>query len=497
MRGGRRLAAAALLGAAAMPAPATTLREALIATYAGNPTLTAERAGLRATDETVGIARASGRPQASANASVAENYEKLDGFRASGRQLTTGGNLALPIYQGGRVRNATRAAEARVDAGRADLRATEGDVFTDAVGAYMDVMRDVSIVELNRNNVKVLETNLQATRDRFQVGDVTRTDVAQSQARLSGAQSQLSSAESQLTGSDENYLRIIGAVPARLDPPPPLPALPDTADRAAAAALENNPQLLSIAAQVKAARYDVGQARGARLPTLSAFGNGGYNKALGREQQALGLYDNQLSGSGGLQLSIPLYQGGLVGAEVRRAQALQAQAMEQGVAVERQVIANARATFAAYQASLDVVRSSEQAVSANTLALEGVRAENGVGTRTVLDVLNAEQELLNSQVTLVSARRDAYVAGFALLNAMGRAEMRDLGLDGGPLYDPTVNYRRVSRRISDFGDDPAPATQASRTLGEATSAPAKPMIGPMIGPVIGPPADSRVTPPGS
>lgn len=487
---GTGLAAAALLGAAASPALATTLREALIGTYASNPTLTAQRAGLRATDETVGIARAASRPQASANASVAQNYEKIDSFHATGRQLATGANLAMPIYQGGRVRNAIHAAEARVGAGRADLRTTEGDVFTDAVGAYMDVVRDLSIVELNRNNVRVLETNLQATQDRFQVGDVTRTDVAQSQARLSGAQSQLSSAESQLTSSDENYLRIIGAVPAKLDPPPPLPVLPDTADRAASVALENNPQLLSIAAQVKAARYDVDTARGARLPTLSAFGNGAYNKALGKEQAALGLYDDQLSASGGLQLSIPLYQGGLVGAQVRQAQALQSQVMEQGVAVERQVIASARATFAAYQASLDVVRSSEEAVSANTLALEGVRAENSVGTRTVLDVLNAEQELLNSQVTLVSARRDAYVAGFQLLNAMGQAEMRDLGLDGGPLYDPAVNYNRVSRRISDFGDDPAPATQASRTVPEATSTPPAPAIGP-------PAPDSGVTAPGS
>jgi outer membrane protein len=170
---------------------------------------------------------------------------------------------------------------------------------------------------------------------------------------------------------------------------------------------------------------------------------------------------------------VPLYQGGLVGARVRQAQAIQSRFIEQGIAVERLVVSNVRASFARYQAAQLAIASNQTAVEANTLALEGTRAEQSVGTRNVLDVLNAEQELLNSQVALVSARRDAYVAGFALLNAMGQAEAKDLNLDGGALYDPIANYKRVSHRISDWGDDARPAPVATRTVGppDAGSAP--------------------------
>ena len=165
-----------------------------------------------------------------------------------------------------------------------------------------------------------------------------------------------------------------------------------------------------------------------------------------------------------MQARIPIYQGGLIGARVRQAQAFQGQLLEQGVALERSIVAQTRAAFANYQAAQEAIESNQTAVAANTLALEGVRAEQTVGTRNVLDVLNAEQELLNSQVQLVTARRDAYVAGFALLNAMGMAEVEDLNLEGGVLYDPVANYNRVSRRGSDWGDDPTPQPVATRTV---------------------------------
>ncbi len=156
---------------------------------------------------------------------------------------------------------------------------------------------------------------------------------------------------------------------------------------------------------------------------------------------------------------------------MRQSQALQSQLLEQGIFVERAVVANTRSAFAIYNAALEAIESNQIAVNANTLALEGTRAEQGVGTRNVLDVLNAEQELLNSQVALVTARRDAYVAGFALLNAMGQAEAKDLNLDGGVLYDPVVNYRRVAGRWSDWSDDPRPQPVATRTAPEGTPAP--------------------------
>ena len=448
--------------------PPETLRDALIKTYRTNPTLMAQRQTLRGTDEGVDIARASGRPSVSATAGLNQDVISHNLGRGNGRDLSVGASVSVPLFSGGRVRNAIRAADTRVEAGRANLRATEGDVFTDAVSAYMDVIRDRSIVQLNQNQVRVLDTNLQATRDRFQVGDLTRTDVAQSDARQALARSSLASAEGRLRASEENYRRVIGDWPGDLAPPPPLPALPASADQAEDIALANNADLASIAAQARAAGYDVDVARGARLPTLSAVSSTRYQNSLGTADQAAGLpagtLPNSTTSTGiGLSLSVPIYQGGIVGARVRQAQAFRGQLLEQSVATERLVISTVRAAYASYQAANQAIESNTIAVAANQLALEGVRAEQGVGTRNILDVLNAEQELLNSQVLLVTARRDAYVAGFQLLNAMGQAEAEDLNLDGGALYDPTANYRRDSRSWSDWYDGPRIVPVSTRT----------------------------------
>ncbi len=456
--------AGALLAANAVQAE--TLREALLRTYDSNPTITAERAQLRSVDETVGLARAQGRPQVSATAGVNQDLTRTGG--GNGRNLNAGVDLSLPLFNGGAVRNSIQAAKARGAAGRADLRATEGDVFTEAVGAYMDVIRDRSIVALNRNQVRVLETDLQASSDRFEVGDLTRTDVAQSEARLSLARSNLALAEGRLTGSEENYRRVIGNLPGDLEPPPPLPPLPSTPEQAVDIALANNPDLASVSQQIRAAGLDVAIARAGRLPTVSAITSGRYTNFLGTADEQFGGIGNrnqQTSAGVGVQANIPLYQGGFVGSRVRQSQAIQSQLLETGIAIERGVVAQARAAFSTYQAATQAIASNQTAVEANTLALEGTRAEQSVGTRNVLDVLNAEQELLYSQVALVSARRDAYVAGFALLNAMGQAEMEDLNLDGGTLYNPIANYRRVAGRISDWGDDPTPKPVATRTVG--------------------------------
>jgi outer membrane protein len=446
-------------------AQADTLREALIQTYRSNPTITGERAQLRSLDEGVAVARALGRPQVSATAGVNQDLTRTGG--GNGRNLSAGIDVSYPLFNGGRVRNSIRAADERVLAGRADLRATEGDIFTEAVAAYMDVIRDRSIVTLNENQVQVLQTDLQASRDRFEVGDLTRTDVAQSEARLELARSNLATVRGRLTASEENYRRVIGELPDELQPPPPLPPLPTTPEQAVEIALANNPDLVAINAQVRAAGLDVSVARADRLPTLDAIGSGRYTNFLGTADEQFGGIGNsntQANTGVGVQARIPLYQGGLVGARVRQSQAFQSQLIEQGVAVERSVVADTRAAFSAYQAALEAIASNEVAVAANTLALEGTRAEQGVGTRNLLDVLNAEQELLNSQVALVTARRDAYVAGFQLLNAMGQAEVEDLNLDGGYLYDPVANYNRVSRRASDWADDPRPQPVATRTV---------------------------------
>ena len=455
------------------PTPAATLREAFVQAYQSNPTLTATRARLRATDEGVPIARADSRLQVGATVGITQSTDGITSFENGGRALTGGLNLSYPLFQGGRVRNAINAAEARVVAGRADLRTTEGNTFTQVVSAYMNVVRDQAVVQLNIGNVRVLETNLRASRDRFQVGDLTRTDVAQSEARLAIARSQLATAQGNLTGSREAYRRIIGSWPENLDQPPLLPKLPATPDEAVKIALDNSPSLAAVAASTQAAQYDVRTARAARLPTLSATGGSSYSDYLGTRAQASGFpqganqsFDQTVAQNRiGLALTMPLYQGGGVAARVRQAQALESAAMEDSVDIERQVIANVRAAFAAFIAAGEAIGANDRAVAANRLALEGARAENQAGSRTVIEVLNAEQEYLNAQVLLVTAQRDRYVAGFALLNAMGQAEARDLGLDGGALYDPLVNYGRVRNRFGDWSDDRRHELEATRTTG--------------------------------
>ncbi|MFM9978527.1 MAG: TolC family outer membrane protein [Sphingomonadaceae bacterium] len=456
---------------------AETLRAALQKAYLTNPTLTGARAQQRSLDETVPINRAQGLPSANASATFTENVEQSStSFLSPERQLGAQVQLNVPLYAGGGIRNAVRAAQTRVEAGRAELRDTEASLFSQVVGAYMDVIRDEAIVGLQTANVGVLRVNLEATRDRFQVGDLTRTDVAQSEARLALARSQLEGAQAQLITSREQYVRLVGEPPVALEPPPPLPNLPTAPQTAVTVALENNPALRSAQRQREATRFDVGVARASRLPQVAAVGTSNYSNFL----NTLGSSNPNTSRSSavGVQATLPLFQGGGPAAQVRRAQARESQAIEAVTEVERLIVAQTRSAYASWRASNENIVSSQAAVDANTLSLEGVRAENSVGTRTILDILNAEQELLNSQVNLVSSRRNAYVAGFTLLAAMGQAEARDLGLEGGALYDPIVNYERVKSKIWDFDDDPKPSPVATRTVDTPAQTPA--VTGPVL-----------------
>lgn len=476
-RGAKATVALASLAAGLSPASAATLRDAFVQTYNSSPALNAARAQLRATDEGVPLAKAESRLQVGSTVGLSQNSNGIVRLNNGARTLTAQLNLSYPLFQGGRVKNAINAAETRVVAGRADLRTAEGNIFVQVVSAYMDVLRDVAIVDLNKKNVDVLNTNLKASRDRFQVGDLTRTDVAQSEARLSLARSQLIFAQGNLTGSRENYRRVVGSWPEGLESPPGLPKLPADPDQAVTVAMSNSPAIQAAGAASRAAGFDVGAARATRLPSVSLTGGPNYNNYLGTARRVFDLPkgtdidQTQTSNTVGVAVTLPLYQGGLAGARVRQAQAAQNVAVEQGIDTERQVIANTRAAFAAYQAAAAAITANQQAVSANELALEGVRAENRVGTRTVLDVLNAEQELLNAQVNLVSAQHDNYVAGFALLNAMGQAEARDLGLDGGTLYNPTANYDRVRGWIGDWSEQPRYDAKGTHTTGPTPSDP--------------------------
>ena len=491
------ISASIVAGLMAGTASADTLREALVSSYNTNPTLTAQRETLKGTDATVAIAKAAGRPQVTTqvalNRTITQSGLLVNGGK--GPNLSLQSQLSVPLFSGGSVKNSVRAAKTRVDAGRATLQAVEGDVFTQATTAYMDVIRDRSVVELNENNVKVLETNLQATQDRFQIGDLTRTDVAQSEARLQLGRSQLAVAQGQLTASEATYRQVIGRAPGELAPPPPLPPLPATADEAVRIALGGNPDLVAISRQAIAAGYDVNVARASRLPTLSAQATADYVKNLSGNSPT-GFPDHGTSTAIGLGANIPIFQGGLPAARIRQAQAQQGQVLEQVVGTERAVVQAARAAFANYQASQNSIQAQTVAVQADQLALEGNRAEQSVGTRTIIEVLNAEQELLNSQVALVTAKRDAYVAGFQLLNAMGQAQAQYLGLDGGPLYDPLGNYRHVANNWNDWANDPRHPTIATRTV-SPEEMPASPIVTSNIDSARvdpSPPDPMRVTP---
>ena len=450
------------------PARADTLQEALAKAYQTNPTLSAARAQQRATDETVALQLADARPSASVDGSYSENVlAPANAFIFPSRQLAGTLSMNVPIYNGGAIRNGIKAADRRVAAGAEQLRGTESTIFSQVVAAYNDVIRDRSVVELNRANVRQLETNLQATRDRFEVGDLTRTDVAQSEARLSLAQGDLRTAEANLIASRERYIQLVGDVPGELAPPPPLPNLPDDPEQAIAVALRENPDLAAAERNQEAARFEVQVARASTAPRVSAFGRGDYSNALGTAtspQLPVQPAQQQSQASIGLQATIPIYQGGRPAAQVRQATARQSQALEQVIEVERNIVQQVRAAYASYRSALEVIEAAQAAVSANRLSLEGVRAENSVGNRTIIEVLNAEQELLNAQVQLVTAKRNAYVAGFTLLAAMGKAEARDLDLEGVTLYDPAANYGRIRRKIWDIDTSVDPVPVATRTV---------------------------------
>lgn len=462
---------AALLAGAAILAPgvagADTLQEAMALAYQTNPTIAAARADLRATEETVPIQKSDGLPSIGGSAQYTEYLKQSDNsFSAPDRSLNAGVQLGVPIYSGGAVRNSVRAAKERVAAGRADLKATESGVFTRVVAAYMDVIRDAAVVQLNRQNVAALEVNFQATSDRFEIGDLTRTDVAQSDSRLALSRSDLLSARSNLISSRERYIQLVGKPPVDLAPPPPLPGLPSGPDQAVDVALAENPDLIAARQRSEAAQYDIEVAGSTRLPRVELFTGGNYNDYFGTlgGSSSNAFAQSETTAQAGARLTVPIFQGGLPAALERQAQARAQGAMEIEIAIERDVIAQTRAAYSAWIAANEVIEATTTAVSAAALSLEGVRAENTVGNRTVLDILDAERELLAAQVQLVTAQRNAYVAGFSLLAAMGRAEAEDLSFDVGPLYDPVAHYDSVKGAIFDWRFEPDPVAQSTRTV---------------------------------
>jgi outer membrane protein len=463
----RRIILLAGISSLATPAFADDLRGALWQTYQTNPILQGARAQQRALDETVPLEKADGRPFASASAAHTEILRSTDSNGLGpDRQLSASVSLGVPIYSGGAVRNSIRAAETRVGAGQADLRGTESAVFSQVVAAYMDVILGQAVVGLYRNNVQVLEVNLRATSDRFEIGDLTRTDVAQSQARLALSRSDARSSEANLIAARERYIQLVGKPPVDLSAPPPLPGLPATAEEAVTVALENNPDIIAARERSRAADFDINVAGSTRMPRVEVFTGGSYTDYYGTlGGTSSGAFAQSSTGAtAGVRATIPIFQGGRPAALQRQAQARASATMEAEIGTEREVIAQVRAAYSSWRAASEIIDSTQSAVDAATLSLEGVRAENSVGNRTILNILDAEQELLRASTQLVTARRNAYVAGFSLLAAMGKAEAQDLGLEGGPLYDPNTNYQRVKDLWSDWSSDPAPAAISTRTV---------------------------------
>ncbi|MFP3945178.1 MAG: TolC family outer membrane protein [Alphaproteobacteria bacterium] len=441
------MAAVSLLCGTLSAQAADSLEDALAAAYNTNPTLQAERARLRATDENVAQAVSGWRPTITASASYgSQNTRRASGFgglvpiqRLESNPKTGSLVLNQPIFQGFRTLNSTRQAKAEVRSGRALLLSTEQEVLLNAVTAYIDVVRDQAVTELSQNNVKVLLRQLEAAQDRFEVGEVTRTDVAQAEARLSGARANLTQAEAALITSREAYRRVVGRMPGTLDVPERLPVLPDTEEAAAAIAVERNPALRSAIEAERASEYAVKVAKGALLPRLDF-------EAAATHTEDQSIAGDQTSGySFFSEVVIPIYQSGVQYSRIRQLKELNNADRLRVAEVRREVVENVAVAWENLVAARDVIAASREQVRANEIAFEGVVQEAQVGARTTLDVLDAEQELLDAQVTLVRARRDEFVAAFALLAATGQLTAYQLGLPVD-YYDPTEHYERIKWR---------------------------------------------------
>jgi len=438
---------ACLLGAGGMfatgPAGAETLHEALAAAYKYNPQIDAERARLRANDENVAIANSGYRPLVSAQGDVTYSWQKSDPSISSDGTNTSKGyslNLSQPIFSGFRVINAVNEAEANVRAGRETLRTIEQGILLQAATAFMDVIRDQAIVRLRENNVNVLSRELQATRDRFAVGEVTRTDVAQAESRRAASISALDTARSNLKISRATFERVIGHPPSRLtEPAGPYSRIPKSQEEAISIATRESPDVVASLYREQAARFTVERIYGELLPTVSL--QAGYSQRFDPSSQL----DEQQGATVSGRVNIPIYEGGSVYARVRQAKhahLARLQEIEQSRTVARELVSSAWAQLTASRAQLE---SDQAAVTAARTALTGVREEQKVGQRTILDVLNAEQEYLSSQVQLETTRRNLVVSSYAVVQSVGRLNSEFLGLTK-LVYDPEVHYSEVRRK---------------------------------------------------
>ena len=426
------------------PAWAETLKDALALAYQTNPSLLAQRANQRALDESIVQARAGLRPQldVSLTASYARSFSDAPFGNPDSDSGSASIGLSQTLWSGGRIGHGISAAEANILAGRENLRDIEQTVLASVIQAYADVIRDGEILSIRQSNLGVLQRQLEEASARFEVGEITRTDVAQSESRLAQSEADLANARAQLSVSRAVYAAVVGQAPGDLAPMPVLPGIPADFDAALDVALTDNPSIRSAAYTLAAAESNVAAAKAEYMPSARLTASyGGTASDLGAIDD---LGDNTRF-QAGATVSVPLFTGGLNSSRVAQARERANVAQINVEGERRNTLQAVSSAYAQSISSRATLQAGEEAVRAATVAAEGVRQEAQVGLRTTLDVLNQELELRNAQITLASARRNEYVAQASLLAAMGRLEGADLDA-ALTVYDPAANYNRVRNR---------------------------------------------------
>lgn len=419
-------------------AQAETLTDALVRAYQTSPLLEANRAALRGLDESIALARADRRPQIEGFVSGTSN-RRLRASTIESDVLSAGLQASLLLYDGGASDAAIQSAIATVAAARADLRDVEQLVLFEAVQAYMDVRRDLEFLDLARNDVRVLEEQLEAARERFEVGEITRTDVSLTEAQLAASRAALEAAKGQLAVSEANYLAAVGSLPRDLQPPPPAPPLPGALAEATAIALRRNPDIIEAQYAERAAVFDYQRAVAARRPDVRATAEASWQELDEALQNG---EERDLLGQVGVSATVPIYTGGRISSLVRQAQSLVERRQSELQAVGREVTEAVAAAWTELDVAEAQIPARRQQVEAARVAAEGLSEEARLGARSVLDVLEADQDLLSAEADLVQAVRDEYVASYNLLEAMGllTVDHLDLGIE---TYNPDINFKRV------------------------------------------------------
>ena len=445
----KNILAAALLAATALsstPAGAETLFGALSKAYQLNSSLNFNRAGVRVTDENVPIAKSAFRPTIGASGNI--DYSSIETNFGS-RRLTTGSfgfEINQLLFDGFQTRNNVRAAEAQVRASVESLRNEEQNTLFDAASAYMDVIRDRQIAVLTEQNLQFLTEQSRAARSRFEVGEGTRTDVAQADASRSAAVAQLAAARAQAEASEATYRQVIGDDPGRLQAGQPLAKmLPKNIDQAIAIAAGDHPAIIATEHQVDAAAFIVKSTEGRMLPQVSA--SAGVQRNYQNTEGLPGVGTTQSDGTFnsatvGATLTIPIYTGGRVSAEVRQSKESLGQARIQVDVSRDQVRQAIVSAWTQYIAARESVSANREQVAAQQLALDGVIEERNVGQRTTLDVLDAQADVITAQINLASAERDVVVASYAIVSAMGALSAERLGLQVA-IHRPQEHYDAV------------------------------------------------------